>query len=175
MWSWIRSYFKDYYDEENTSQTVGIVAFCVIAVGFFSCVLAGYLSDKWARTKLCIVALSASGLASILIGSSYDAPQGVPISIAVIWGFAVIADSAQYSTMVSEVCDQSLVGTALTLQLSCGFLATIPSIFLVPVLEGAAGWTWAFWLCAPGPAVAILALIKLRASPKAHLIGAGRM
>jgi hypothetical protein len=45
---------------------------------------------------------------------------------------AVIADSAQYSSLVTEVCPPDLVGTALTLQLSTGFLITIPAIFFTP-------------------------------------------
>ena len=59
------------------------------------------------------------------------------LSVGLVWGFSVVADSAQFSTMVTELADQAYVGTALTLQLAIGFTLTVATIWLIPVLEDA--------------------------------------
>ena len=78
------------------------------------------------------------------------------------WGFTVVADSAQFSTIVTELADQAYVGTALTLQLAVGFTLTVATIWLIPVLEHDVGWKWAFAFLAPGPALGTLAMLRLR-------------
>ena len=50
----------------------------------------------------------------------------------VVWGFAVVADSAQFSALVSERAPADAIGTALTLQTSLGFLLTMVTIDLLP-------------------------------------------
>lgn len=42
------------------------------------------------------------------------------------------------------------VGTALTLQLAGGFALTVATIRVIPFLEDAFGWRWAFAFLAPG-------------------------
>jgi len=61
-----------------------------------------------------------------------------------VWGFSIVADSAQFSALVSEHSARTHVGTALTLQTSVGFLLTIASIRLLPWFAGLVGWQWAF-------------------------------
>ena len=63
----------------------------------------------------------------------------VPLIAGVIWGFWVVADSAQFSAIVTESCDPRYVGTALTLQLAAGFVLTVFTIFLVPIVRDGAG------------------------------------
>jgi len=90
-----------------------------------------------------------------------------------VWGFAVVADSAQFSTMVTELADPAYVGTALTLQLAAGFTITVAIIWLVPFLEDAFGWRWAFAFLAPGPALGLLAMLRLKSLPEAARIAGG--
>jgi MFS family permease len=66
------------------------------------------------------------------------------------------------------------MGTALTLQTSLGFLLTTLSIDLVPAFLPALGWRWVFVLLAPGPALGVLAMLRLRALPEAARIAQGR-
>ena len=54
-------------------------------------------------------------------------------------------------------------GTALTLQLALGFLLTTVTIRLIPALVDGIGWRWAFAVLALGPAVGVIAMIRLRA------------
>ena len=79
-----------------------------------------------------------------------------------MWGFAVVADSAQFSALVTELAPPHAVGTALTIQTSLGFLLTIASIRLVPRLVDGIGWRWAFVMLAAGPALGILAMRRLQ-------------
>ena len=75
----------------------------------------------------------------------------------------MVADSAQFSTMVTEHADQAYVGTALALQLAVGFTLTVVTIWLVPYVEAAVGWRWTFSFLALGPALGIVAMLRLRA------------
>jgi hypothetical protein len=79
-----------------------------------------------------------------------------------VWGWFVIADSAQFSVLVTESVDPHAVGTALTLQVSLGFLLTMVSMQLVPVVVGLIGWRWAFPMLALGPAAGVAAIRRLR-------------
>jgi len=118
--------------------------------------------------------MAISGSCALLIGLLFDAPPGVVLLVALVWGFAVVADSAQFSTMVTELADQAYVGTALTLQLAIGFTLTVATVWLVPVMERWVGWTWAFALLVPGPALGVWAMLRLKALPEAARIAGGR-
>jgi sugar phosphate permease len=87
------------------------------------------------------------------------------------WGFFVIADSAQFSTLVTESVPAHTVGTALTIQTSLGFLLTMLPMQLVPIVAQHTGWRWAFALLALGPAAGIAAIRKFVAS-RSPAIGA---
>jgi hypothetical protein len=118
--------------------------------------------------------MAISGVCSVLIGLVAGGPSAVVLALGLVWGFTVVADSAQFSTMVTELADQAYVGTALTLQLAIGFTLTVATIWLIPVLENDVGWRWAFAFLAPGPILGVLAMLRLRASPEAAEIAGGR-
>jgi MFS family permease len=84
------------------------------------------------------------------------------VPLAWCWGFFVVADSAQFSAMVTDAAPPYAVGTALTLQTSVGFLLTMASIQLVPLIVDGAGWRWAFPVLALGPAAGVAAIARLR-------------
>ena len=95
-------------------------------------------------------------------------------SVAIVWGVAVVADSAQFSACVSELADPKIVGTALTLQTSMGFLLTLVTIRLLPAVENAVGWEWAFAFLALGPLAGIWAMLTLRREDSATKLANGR-
>ncbi len=110
----------------------------------------------------------------MLIGLLFGSSAWLVLLVSLVWGFAIVADSAQFSTMVTELSDQAYVGTALTLQLAGGFALTVATIWLIPFLEGAFGWRWAFAFLAAGPALGVLAMLRLRSLPEAARIAGGR-
>jgi predicted MFS family arabinose efflux permease len=89
-------------------------------------------------------------------------------------GASVVADSDQFSACLTELADPRYVGTALTLQIYLGFLLTTTSIALVGKLQGTVGWRWAFAVLAPGPALGVAAMLRLRSRRKASRIAQGR-
>ena len=80
---------------------------------------------------------------------------------AVVWGFSIVADSAQFSALVSEYSPPTHVGTALTLQTCVGFLLTIASIRLLPWVASVIGWQWTFLVLVPGPVLGAVAMSRL--------------
>ena len=177
MWAWFSVFFADRLENSHiadASRWASLATFAVIGVGSLGCIVAGQLGDIWGRTKIAAVSMAISGACAAVIGLLFDAPIAVVLAVGLVWGFAVVADSAQFSTVVSEVADQSYVGTALTLQLAVGFSLTVITIWLVPVIEAAHGWHWTFAVLAPGPALGIFAMYTLYQSPERQLIAGGR-
>ena len=115
-----------------------------------------------------------SGACALTIGFLFGGNPVWIAAVALLWGFVVVADSAQFSACVSELCRPAYTGTALTLQTSLGFLLTLITIRLIPTLERWVGWEWAFAFLALGPMVGLVAMIALRRSPEAKQLAGGR-
>jgi len=139
-----------------------LVAFCAIAIGGVGCVWGGIVADRRGREWLVTVAMAASGACALIIGFTFGKTLWLLVPVSLVWGFFVIADSAQFSVLVTESVPPHAVGTALTVQTSAGFLLTMVSIQLVPPVAAAVGWRWAFVMLAAGPAAGIAAIRRLR-------------
>jgi MFS family permease len=175
MWSWVQSFLlASFIISDVASKWASLVAFAVIAAGGLGSFLAGRLADKFGRTTVTTSSLVISGTCAVFIGQLFGGSPILLSAIALIWGFAIVADSAQFSACVSELADKQYVGTALTLQTSMGFLLTLASIRLLPVVEKAIGWDWAFAFLAIGPVIGIWAMQTLRRSPAAAKLASGR-
>ncbi|MQA98957.1 MAG: MFS transporter [Actinobacteria bacterium] len=164
MWAWFGTFFaaRAAADPGLASESAPLATFAVIGIGAAGCWLGGVLGDRWARTLTTASMMAASGLCALVIGLLFEGPLWILLLVALAWGFTVIADSAQFSTLVTELADQAYVGTALTLQLAIGFLLTIITIWLIPELEDAFTWRWAFAFLAPGPAIGLIAMLRLK-------------
>jgi MFS family permease len=138
-----------------------LASFGAIAVGAAGCVVGGRVADRIGRGRWVNLSMLASGACALLIGFFFGASPWLILPLALIWGFFVVADSAQFSALVTEVAPPHAVGTALTLQTSLGFLLTMVTIQLVPAVVALAGWPLAFPLLAFGPAVGIWAIARL--------------
>jgi MFS family permease len=173
MWTWVpvllvASYAHAGWDE----RAARAAAFAVIAVGSVSCVLAGLLADRLGRTLVTTASLVVSGACALVVGLLFAHPGWLTVAC-LVWGFAVIADSAQFSAAVSELADPRYVGTALTAQVSLGFLLTLVSIRIVPPLVDAVGWSGALAVLALGPAVGAWSMLRLRRLPEARRMASG--
>jgi MFS family permease len=163
MWAWFLLFFRDGHAAGGTAAAYA--TFAVIAVGGLSCVGAGLVAEKIGLAETAAAALALSGACALVIGLLIDAPTWLVLTVALVWGFAVIPDSALFSTLVTEHADQSYVGTALSLQLAIGFALTTATIWLIPSLEGSLGWRWAFAFLVPGPLLGVVAMLRLRVAP----------
>jgi MFS family permease len=160
MWAWFLIFFRDGHGA--SAKGAAYATFAAIAIGGLGCVAAGLVADRFGRAETAAAAMAVSGACALAIGALVNAPGALVLAVGLVWGFAVVADSALFSTLVTEYADQAYVGTALALQLAIGFTLTVATIWLVPVLEDAVGWRWAFAFLAPGPALGVLAMLRLR-------------
>ncbi len=181
MWIWIPAFVAAGLVAQQARASVSypawtgdVIAFGAIAAGGLGCVWGGWEADRLGRERLVNLAMAASGLCSLIIGLFFDSNPWLLAAAAWTWGFFVVADSAQFSTLVTEVAPRHAVGTALTLQTSVGFLLTIATIQLIPRLVEIVTWRWAFAVLALGPAFGIAAIRRLallRREP--YLVGSG--
>jgi MFS family permease len=176
MWTWFAAFYADVlraHEAAHFQKRAAFGAFAVIGAGAAGCWAAGRLADRWGRTRTTALAMTISGACAMLIGWPV-LPASIVLGVGLLWGFSVVADSAQFSTMVTEVGDQAYVGTALTTQLAIGFTLTVATIWLVPVLRDRIGWHAALGILAIGPVLGVFAMLRLKNSPEAALIAGGR-
>jgi MFS family permease len=175
MWTWIPAFLAASFAISGHGRVAaGIAAFVVIASGAVGSLLAGRLADRWGRTTLTIAALLVSGACSLVVGFLFGGSPFLLVALCIVWGITIVADSAQFSACVTELARTEYIGTALTLQLSLGFLLTLVTIWLVPVFHEALGWRWTFLFLALGPAVGVWAMARLRSLPDALRLAGGR-
>ena len=181
MWTWIPLFIaaslRAFYGGELTvgqERQAAILAFAVVGVGGVGSFLAGIVADQWGRTRTTIVSMVVSGICAVGVGLVFGRSPIFLAIITLIWGFTIVADSAQFSAAISELAEPEYMGTALTLQTSLGFLLTLASIRLIPVLVDVIGWQWAFTMLAIGPAFGVWAMGSLRRSPMAAQLASGR-
>ena len=176
MWTWIGLYLLVAFTRAGVpaAPRLGALATAaVIGVGSVSCVAGGLLADRIGRTATTMLAMVGSGACAAAVGLVFDRPA-LLVAVALVWGFTIIADSAQFSASVTELAPPAYVGTALSLQTSLGFLLTLVSTWLVPRAAEAWGWPWAFAFLAPGPFLGTLAMAMLRRLPESARLAQGR-
>ena len=177
MWAWFAAFATDTlrsHGVADPTRVASLLTFAVIGAGAIGCYAGGVLGDRWGRTRLTASAMAVSGSCALVIGALRQGPLLLLVAVALVWGLTVVADSAQFSTIVTEVADQAYVGTAVTLQLAVGFVLTVATIWLVPVIRDGSSWFWAFALLVPGPVIGVVAMLRLKSLPEAAQIAGGR-
>ncbi len=195
MWGWIALLLAA--SAGHHGSVIGVGAFFVIASGAIGSVWAGRVADKNVRatmngfgekgagaeplfqteketeaarivrrSRVTIVAMAVSAACCLLVPLVFGNFR-VLLALSLVWGIAVVADSAQFSTIVSEVADRRYVGTALALQTAIGFLLTVVSIRLIGAVGEQYGWEWAAVAMSVGPLLGIWAMWRLQANPQA--------
>lgn len=167
FWAWVPAFLGASLAVSNPGAQVSgalvqVLTFVVIAGGAAGCVWGGLMGDRIGRPRTVTLAMGASGACCLLAGLAFGMSLWIVLPFLVFWGMAVIADSAQFSAMVTETVPSHAVGTALTLQVALGFLLTMASIQLVPAVAEVVGWRWGFAVLALGPAAGITAIRGLR-------------
>lgn len=174
MWTWVPLVLMQCYESAGHGSDAGrYAAFFALAAGAPACVLAGFFADRVGRTWIASASLLLSGSCCLIVGFAIATPWLLTV-LCVIWGFAVVADSAQFSAAASELADPRYVGTALSVQTSLGFLLTTITIFGLPRWAESLGWQGAFAMLALGPAIGLVAMLRLRARPESMRLANGR-
>ena len=178
MWTWIAVFVAESERARtHTDPAAGLpalVTFAVVGSGAIGCWLGGKYADRWGRTLVTSGAMALSGICALVVGMLFGRPVVVLLPLLLAWGVTVVADSAQFSASVSELAPRELVGTALTLQTSLGFLLTCLTIYLLPWVAQRIGWRWSMSLLALGPAGGVWAMLTLRRRPEATALAGGR-
>ena len=164
MWAWFSVFFASALTRQgiaDASSWSALAAFAAIGIGALGCWFGGRLGDRWGRARTTALAMLVSGLCALTIGWLPASWWPLILAMGLVWGIFVVADSAQFSTLVTELGDQAYVGSALTLQLAIGYTLTVPALWLIPLIERSAGWGWAFVVLAIGPLIGVLAMQTL--------------
>lgn len=155
MWAWVPVMLVASWQDAGWSVSgARLAAFGMFLTGGVACVLAGRKADVWGRLRVTSWSLGISGACCLGVGLLFQYPAALT-AVCLVWGFFVIADSAQFSALVSEETDPEFVGTTLQVQTSVGFLITLVSLQLVPMMIEWVGFRWAFAVLALGPMVAL--------------------
>jgi MFS family permease len=167
MWTWVPAFLaasaalRAAAGDPVPPSVVYLLAFGAIAAGGLGAVWGGWAARSVGYARVVTLAMTVSGICSLGVGLFYGASLWILGPVVLLWGFFVVADSAQFSAMVTELSPPHAVGTALTLQTSLGFLLTMVTIQMVPALVEVAGWRLAFPVLALGPAGGIAAIRRL--------------
>jgi len=157
VWAWIATFVEESW---QLSRSVSpFVAFAVISLGGPGSWIGGMLGDRWGRVRVAETSLAVSGTCVATLGLlAHEGPLRVRLVIAMVWGFAAVADSPQFSSIITISADPDQVGTALTLQMMCGYLLTVLALWVMPVIAASVSWRWSFFSLAAGPVVSLVAL-----------------
>ena len=161
MWTWVAVYVTAalvVQGHPHADRLGALAGFVAIGAGAAGCVIAGVYADRLGRARVAAWAMMVSATCCALTVPGFRAPYVVIVVLVAVWGFSVVADSAQFSAIVSETSPPEHLGTALTVQTCLGFLLTMVSIRLVSAAAAVAGWQWAFLIVLPGPLLGVQAM-----------------
>ncbi len=178
MWAWVGLYFAASFaawrGDASRPTEAALATFAVIAAGAVGSVAAGLAADRIGRVRVTVAAMAVSGACCLLAGPAFGLHPALVMLLGLVWGVAVVADSAQFSASVAELAEPGLTGTMLTVQTSLGFALTLVTIHLMPPMVQALGWGGAFAVLALGPALGCLAMLRLGRSADAARLAGGR-
>jgi predicted MFS family arabinose efflux permease len=167
MWTWIAAFMAASSVAAGVSYgSIPVLTFLVIASGGLASAWAGGLADRLGRARVAAGAMTTSGSCALATPLIFGTPPWVALPVIFVWGMSVVADSAQFSALVTETSEERTRGTALTLQTAVGFLLSLVTIWLVPQIADLLTWQWAFPIVAIGPALGVLAMRNLRRQPE---------
>jgi len=178
MWAWIGAFllasFSQDLPQETAALAAKLVTFATLAAGALGSLLGGVVADRLGRTTLTMLAMAVSGSCAATAGFLFGADTWLLTAFCLVWGVAVIADSAQFSASIAELANRELVGTMLTVQTALGFSLTLVTIHVMPLAVELLGWRYAFMPLAVGPFFGVWAMARLRAHPDAARLAGGR-
>jgi MFS family permease len=170
VWAFVPVVLATYTAKTGVVLDVSLWSFVIIGAGGAGCALGGILSNRLGSARVAAWALGASCLCCLFSPLAFALPPALFIAGLVFWGIAVVADSPQYSALTAQTAPAHLVGSALTVVVSVGFLITIPSIQLVNWLLQVIPPSYVFLPLVPGPVLGMIALARFRGTA----LGTGR-
>jgi MFS family permease len=164
FWAWVGVFIAAWRSAQGlpADGSAAVFTFAIIAVGAFGALGAGWIADRAGRLKTAGAALALGGLCALATPVLWSRPGWLLGAVLMVYGVAVIADSAQFSAALAERAPPQLVGSLLTFQTALGFALTVVSVQLLPVWADTLGWRNALAPLAIGPILGLWALSRLR-------------
>lgn len=166
LWAWMpaaaAASFAVTMDRPAAEGLATWVTFLAIALGAPSAVWAGAVAVRLGKANVALLALAASCGLALATSASFGGPWWLTAVLFVLWGVAVIPDSAQFSALVADAAPPELAGSLMTLQTALGFLLTFATVQMAPVLAAIIGWQGVLALLSIGPALGLVAMWRLR-------------
>jgi MFS family permease len=159
FWALIPVIIRAYNLRQGLDLDVSLWSFFVIGIGALGCVTGGILSLRAGSARVAFTAMLISGLCCILSLLSFSFPPFLFLTFLLIWGFTVIMDSAQFSSLVAQYSEKRYLGSALTIVTSLGFATTIVSIRIMDwLLQDEGNY---YWVLALGPLLALIPMGRM--------------
>jgi len=177
MWAWIGAFMASTLQAHygaNPPISPALATFAIVGSGALGAMGCGWVADQLGRTLVTMASMLVSGCCAIGLGFMFGHRIWPIMALGVVWGIAVIADSAQFSAAATELSDRGLIGTMLTVQTCVGFLLTIVSIQVLLWVQNLVGWHYAFSVFAVEPFLGVIAMGMLRARPETARLAGGR-
>lgn len=157
-----------------TAATIGGIS---LAAGSIGPVMGGMISDRFGRATSAAVIFTLSGACSWAIGWIGGLPWAIILGVSVVYGWAVAADSAIYSTGVTEVAAPDTLGSAMAVQSFLGFMGGVvgPILFggVLDLVPPPYQWGVGFSCIGALALVAIAGLLRLRALARQGALAGG--
>ncbi|MEP0942699.1 MAG: MFS transporter [Rhizobiaceae bacterium] len=169
MWAWIglaaTISFSASLGQSEANELGRITAFGAIAAGGVFCVIGGLFADRIGKETIAIIAMVVSGSGAIATALTFGGPVWLTVICILVWGAAILPDSAQFSALVADHSPDDKAGSLMTFQTALGFALTFLTVQATPVLADQIGWPGVFVLMAIGPAFGVVAMLRLKAMP----------
>jgi len=147
-------------------------------MGIVGVLAGGFISDQLGRSYGAGLIFTISGVCSFAVGWLLEAPAFVIIAIGFVYGFMTAADSAIYSTAVTELSPPERVGSTQAVQSFIGFAvgAVLPVLVgsILDATQTASAWGWAFSFNGLLAVLGVATLIWLKRLPEAAQMAAGK-
>lgn len=151
--------FNRFYPSQMVS--IPLWSFIIIVMGTLGCISGGYLSLRFGSARVAFGMLLTSGLCCLFSPALFHFTPPLLLGYLLIWGFSVVGDSAQFSTLVAQTAPKAYTGSALTIVNCIGFSITIISIELLNMLRHKMDEQFIYLLLVFGPVFGLLSIKKL--------------
>ena len=120
-------------DEVSAAAGAATIGGLAMASGAIGPVMGGVISDKWGRAASASAIFALSGVCSFAVGWMVGFPWALLVGVSIIYGWAIAADSAIYSTAVTEVAEPQRLGSTMAVHSFVGFTGGVVG----PIFAGA--------------------------------------